>query len=59
MVGWTVTTSQDETGCHHAEFTTPTRARHHCKAPPLPGPVRSYRSAIDVDIGFPIAKHAA
>ena len=57
--GWTVTTSQDENGCHHAEFTTPTGARHHSKAPPLPGPVCSYRSAIEVDIGFLIAKHAA
>jgi hypothetical protein len=57
--GWNVTTSQDENGCHHAEFTTPTGARHHSKAPPLPGPVWSYRSAIEVDIGFLIAKHAA
>jgi hypothetical protein len=57
--GWTVTTSHDETGCHRAEFITPTGARHHSKAPPLPGPVCSYRSAIEVDIGFPIAKHAA
>jgi hypothetical protein len=57
--GWNVTTSQDENGCHHAEFTTPTGARHHSKAPPLPGPVCSYRSAIEVDIGFLIAKHAA
>ena len=57
--GWTVSTSQDETGSHHAEFTTPTGARHHSKAPPLPGPVSSYRSAIEVDIAFLIAKHAA
>ena len=57
--GWTVTTTHDETGCHHAEFVTPTGARHHSKAPPLPGPVSSYRSAIEVDIGFLIAKHAA
>ena len=57
--GWTVTTTQDETGCHYAEFVTPTGARHHSKAPPLPGPVCSYRSAIEVDIGFLIAKHAA
>jgi hypothetical protein len=57
--GWTVTTTQDETGCHHAEFVTPTGARHHSKAPPLPGPVSNYRSAIEVDIGFLIAKHAA
>ena len=57
--GWTVTTTHDETGSHHAEFSTPTGARHHSKAPPLPGPVCHYRSAIEVDIGFLIAKHAA
>jgi hypothetical protein len=57
--GWTVTTTHDETGCHHAEFITPTGAHHHSQAPPLPGPVSSYRSAIEVDIGFPITKHAA
>jgi hypothetical protein len=57
--GWSVTTTHDETGCHHAEFVTPTGARHRSKAPPLPGPVCSYRSAIEVDIGFLIAKHAA
>jgi len=57
--GWKVTTTQDETGCHHAEFTTPTGAHHHCTAPPLPGPVRIGLSAIEVDIGIAIAKHAA
>ncbi|MCW2559966.1 MAG: endonuclease [Mycobacterium sp.] len=56
--GWTVTASQDETGCHHAEFTTPTGARHHSKAPPLPGPRRIDISTIEVDIGILIAKHA-
>jgi len=53
--GWHVVTSQDENGCHHAEFVTPTGARHHSKAPPLPGPV-SVRSR-RIDIGF--ARHAA
>jgi hypothetical protein len=53
--GWHVVTSQDENGCHHAEFITPTGARHHSKAPPLPGPV-SVRGR-RIDIGF--AKHAA
>ncbi|MDT5298865.1 MAG: hypothetical protein QOG79_2107, partial [Mycobacterium sp.] len=42
-----------------AEFITPTGARHHSKAPPLPGPVRFQRSAMEVDIGIAIAKHAA
>jgi hypothetical protein len=57
--GWTVTTSQDETGCHHAEFVTPTGARHHSKAPPLPGPRRIDISTMEVDIGIVFAKHAA
>jgi hypothetical protein len=57
--GWKVTTTQDETGGHHAEFITPTGARHHSTAPPLPGPVRFQRSAMEVDIGIAIAKHAA
>ena len=56
--GWTVTTSQDGNGCHHAEFVTPTGARHHSKAPPLPGRVGDRSRRIDIDIGF-VAKHAA
>jgi len=51
--GWTVTTSQDETGCHHAEFTTPTGARHHSKAPPLPGPIRGRSRRIDIGFALP------
>ncbi len=35
--GWTVTAHQPESGRHSAEFTTPTGARHHSTAPPLPG----------------------
>ncbi len=57
--GWKVTTSQDETGCHQAEFITPTGARHHSKAPPLPGPRRIDISSIEVNMGILIAKHAA
>jgi hypothetical protein len=57
--GWTVTTTQDENGCHHAEFTTPTGARHHSKAPPLPGPVSRRNRRIDIDIGFAIPRRAA
>jgi hypothetical protein len=57
--GWTVTTTQDENGCHHAEFTTPTGARHHSTAPPLPGPVSGRNRRIDIDIGFAIPRHAA
>jgi hypothetical protein len=57
--GWKVTATYGDHGCHTAEFTTPTGARHHSKAPPLPGPVRFQRSAMEVDIGIAIAKHAA
>ena len=51
--GWTVTTSEDETGCHHAEFITPTGARHHSKAPPLPGPIRGRSRRIDIGFALP------
>jgi len=55
--GWSVTTTQDDQGCHTAEFITPTGARHHSKAPPLPGPIRGRSHHIDIDVGF--AKRAA
>jgi len=35
--GWTVTAATSENGTHTAEFTTPTGARHHSTAPPMPG----------------------
>ena len=35
--GWTVTTTTAENGTHTAEFITPTGARHHSTAPPMPG----------------------
>ncbi len=57
--GWAVTTSQDETGCHRAEFTTPTGARHLSKAPPLPGLVVVDVSELEVRIGVMIASYAA
>jgi hypothetical protein len=57
--GWTVTTTCDDQGCHTAEFTTPTGARHRSNAPPLPGPVRIDLSEMEVRIGIAIAKHAA
>jgi hypothetical protein len=57
--GWTVTTTVDDTGCHHAEFTTPTGAHHHSTAPPLPGPIRIDISDIETRIGIALAKHAA
>ncbi|MDT5130345.1 MAG: hypothetical protein QOH54_5989 [Mycobacterium sp.] len=57
--GWTVTTECDQTGCHTAEFTTPTGARHQSKAPPLPGPVRIDLSEMEIRIGIELVKHAA
>jgi hypothetical protein len=57
--GWKVAASEDETGCHQAEFITPTGTHHNSKAPPLPGPRRIDISSIEVDIGILIAKHAA
>jgi hypothetical protein len=52
-------TTVDDTGCHHAEFPTPTGARHHSKAPPLPGPIRIDISDVETLIGIALAKHAA
>ncbi len=57
--GWTVTATSDETGCHTAEFTTPTGARQLSTAPPLPGPTRIDLSEIGVHIGIELAKFAA
>jgi len=48
--GWTVTTHLDRAGGHTAEFTTPTGARHHSQAPPLPG--RTTRRRSDVELAF-------
>lgn len=57
--GWRVTTNTDENGSHIAEFTTPTGARHHSKAPPLPGPLAITVSKVEARIGISIARHAA
>jgi len=56
---WNVVTTQDDTGCHHAEFVTPTGAHYQSKAPPLPGPRRIDISSIEANMGILIAKHAA
>jgi len=48
--GWTVTTRLDRHGRHTAEFTTPTGARHHSQAPPLPG--RDTRRPSAVELAF-------
>jgi hypothetical protein len=57
--GWTVVARCDDKGCHTAEFTTPTGARHMSTAPPLPGPSRFELSEIERGIGIVMAKHAA
>jgi hypothetical protein len=57
--GWRVCTHTDETGRHTAEFTTPTGARHHSTAPPLPGPSRIDISQVEIRVGVEIARHAA
>jgi hypothetical protein len=57
--GWQVTTSVDDTGCHHAEYTTPTGARHHSTAPPLPGMTVVDLGEMGIRIRVEIAQHAA
>jgi hypothetical protein len=57
--GWAVTASQDENGCHRAEFITPTGARHLSKAPSLPGLVVVDVSELEVRMGVMIAAHTA
>jgi hypothetical protein len=57
--GWSVATRCDDKGCHTAEFTTPTGARYHSTAPPLPGLVVVNLSEMEVRIGIDIAKFAA
>jgi hypothetical protein len=46
--GWQVTSSRDRDGTHTADVTTPTGARHRSKAPPLPGPRRSWTSIVEI-----------
>jgi hypothetical protein len=57
--GWTVTAACDENSRHTAEFITPTGARHHSAAPPLPGLVVVDLSEMEVHIGIEVAKFAA
>ncbi|KAA0097898.1 DUF222 domain-containing protein [Mycolicibacterium sp. P1-18] len=57
--GWSVTTTGGETGCHTAEFTTPTGARHASTAPRLPGRRTTLYSALDVRMALALAAHAA
>ncbi|WP_156688179.1 HNH endonuclease [Mycobacterium sp. Marseille-P9652] len=57
--GWRVTGHTGETGCHTAEFVTPTGARYRSTAPPKPGPLEVFVSDVEVRIGVAIARHAA
>ncbi|GAB7071342.1 DUF222 domain-containing protein [Mycobacterium hodleri] len=57
--GWSVTTTSDENGCHTAEFTTPTGARHRSVAPRMPGRRTTIYSALDVRLALALSEHAA
>jgi hypothetical protein len=59
--GWSVVTGHDENGCHTAEFITPTGARHHSTAPPLPGRIGYEVSEVEgrLTIDLTEYKHAA
>jgi len=57
--GWSVTTTSDETGCHTAEFTTPTGARHRSVAPRMPGRRTTIYSTLDVRLSLALSEQAA
>ncbi|GAB7069339.1 HNH endonuclease [Mycolicibacterium hodleri] len=46
--GWRVSTHRDRDGTHTCEIVTPTGARHHSQAPPLPGRPGHRRSIVEV-----------
>ncbi|MEU0498708.1 DUF222 domain-containing protein [Mycobacterium sp. NPDC006124] len=56
--GWVVTTTLEH-GRHAAEFTTPTGARHHSQAPPLPGRTTHHRSDVEIAFADHLAWHDA
>ena len=58
---WRVRAWRDDLGCHIAEFTTPTGARHRSKAPPLLSePPAAQASDIEVGVANKLAhQHAA
>ena len=57
--GWDVSTSEVD-GVHHAEFTTPTGARHHSVAPPSPGPPTVEVTEVEARIAIELTRlHAA
>ncbi|MCW2663484.1 MAG: hypothetical protein JWP83_4636 [Mycobacterium sp.] len=58
--GWRVSTTVDETGCHGAEFITPTGMHYHSTAPPQPGPLEIFVSEVEDRITIALAElHAA
>jgi Domain of unknown function (DUF222) len=58
--GWRVSTTMDETGCHQADFTTPTGTHYRSTAPPQPGPQEVFVSEIEARIIVALADvHAA
>jgi len=58
--GWRVTAAIDESGCHTAEFTTPTGAHYHSGAPPAPGPLEIFVSEVAARITVALVElHAA
>jgi Domain of unknown function (DUF222) len=58
--GWRVTANTDETGTHTAEFTTPTGMRYQSGAPPPPGRLEIFVSAVEARITVALAElHAA
>ncbi|MDG4665353.1 HNH endonuclease signature motif containing protein [Mycobacterium sp. 236(2023)] len=57
--GWRVSTSMRD-GAHHAEFLTPTGARYHSLAPPLPGvPVRQKISLVEGQLSIDLVTFEA
>jgi hypothetical protein len=56
--GWTVT-AIDENGRHTAEYITPTGARHHGAAPPLPGVTDAAHSEMELHLSIDLVKFAA
>jgi len=58
--GWRISATMDETGCHRAEFTTPTGMHYQSGAPPTPRPLEIFVSEIETRIGVALAElHAA
>ena len=59
--GWAVRTGHDDNGRHIAEFFTPTGARHHSQAPPLPGRIGFEYSEVEARLSIDVTeyKHAA